>query len=332
VRILHRFYDLHSGGGEVVVGTIVQAFPEHQHVLVFNRFRETWLSAQLKAAANARLVQVQTRGIRQIVDAEAPDVLVYHYYPPMTAEDFADLSADQLARTLIYSHWFRDVPRVAGVKGYVFPSLFGARVGEGIEKHQKSVILNPIADRFFAVKRKPRLQYAVGRHSRDDAIKFPDDFFDLYEQIAIPDLQVHVLGCYPPLAAALARGTPAVRHNYWLLPANTMDVCRFLECLGVYVYKTHDTFAETCPLVILEAMAAGIPVVAEHKGGIVDLVRHGETGYLCRTREDFKRHVEALYHDTVLHQRTTQQARQWARDHVSLPAFRRNLGQLIGAV
>jgi glycosyltransferase involved in cell wall biosynthesis len=111
-----------------------------------------------------------------------------------------------------------------------------------------------------------------------------------------------------------------------------MDVCRFLECLGIYVYKTHDTFAETCPLVILEAMAAGIPIVAEHKGGIVDLVRHGETGYLCRTREDFKRHVEALYHDTVLHQRTTQQARQWARDHVSLPAFRRNLGQLIGAV
>jgi glycosyltransferase involved in cell wall biosynthesis len=174
------------------------------------------------------------------------------------------------------------------------------------------------------------LQYTVGRHSRDDAIKFSEDFFDLYEQYAIPELQVLVLGCYPPLAATLARITTTLRHNYWLLPANTMDVCRFLECLNVYVYKTHDTFAETCPLVILEAMAAGIPVVAEHKGGIVDLIRHGETGFLCRTREDFKRHVEYLYHDTVLYQRISQQARQWARDHVSLPAFRRQLGPLIG--
>ena len=37
---------------------------------------------------------------------------------------------------------------------------------------------------------------------------------------------------------------------------------------------------ENCPLVVLEAMAAGRPVVASRVGGVVELVRQGETGLL----------------------------------------------------
>jgi glycogen(starch) synthase len=37
---------------------------------------------------------------------------------------------------------------------------------------------------------------------------------------------------------------------------------------------------DNCPMVILEAMAAGVPVAASQVGGIPDLVRHGETGVL----------------------------------------------------
>ena len=110
MHILHRFYDLHSGGGEVVVATIVEAFPEHEHVLVFNRVRETWLSAKLRAAATRAAGAGGDAGHSASSGCAAPDLLLYHYYPPMTAEDFADLSGSQLARTVVYSHWFRDVP------------------------------------------------------------------------------------------------------------------------------------------------------------------------------------------------------------------------------
>jgi glycosyltransferase involved in cell wall biosynthesis len=37
---------------------------------------------------------------------------------------------------------------------------------------------------------------------------------------------------------------------------------------------------ENCPLVVLEAMAAGRPVVASRLGGITELVREEESGYL----------------------------------------------------
>lgn len=38
---------------------------------------------------------------------------------------------------------------------------------------------------------------------------------------------------------------------------------------------------DNCPMVVLEAMAAGVPVVAAKVGGVPDLVEEGKTGYFC---------------------------------------------------
>ena len=68
-----------------------------------------------------------------------------------------------------------------------------------------------------------------------------------------------------------------------------MPATTFLSFLSVYVYKTRESFLETCPLAILEALAAGLPVVAENRGGIRNLVVPGETGMLCDTLHEFHR-------------------------------------------
>ncbi len=61
-----------------------------------------------------------------------------------------------------------------------------------------------------------------------------------------------------------------------ILPAET-NVGRLLMASQIFVLSTN---FEALPISILEAMRAGLPVVATNVGGIAESVRHGETGLL----------------------------------------------------
>jgi glycosyltransferase involved in cell wall biosynthesis len=68
------------------------------------------------------------------------------------------------------------------------------------------------------------------------------------------------------------------------------DVPRFLAAMDLFVLPSH---TEGLPLTVLEAMAAGRPVVGTAVGGIPEAVRHGETGFVVPPR-DPRRLAEAV--------------------------------------
>jgi glycosyltransferase involved in cell wall biosynthesis len=72
---------------------------------------------------------------------------------------------------------------------------------------------------------------------------------------------------------------------------------------------------ENAPMVIGEAMAAGVPVVATRVGGIPDMIRHGETGLLYEPGDvDGLTHcLRGLLGDAALRERLGQKARLWAQ-------------------
>src|SRR5207237_3454969 len=68
--------------------------------------------------------------------------------------------------------------------------------------------------------------------------------------------------------------------------------------------------AGKCGLKVLQYMAAGLPVVANPVGVQADLVRHGETGFLAETPQQWVDAVGRLAHDPALRQRMGKAGRQ----------------------
>ena len=98
----------------------------------------------------------------------------------------------------------------------------------------------------------------IGRHSRPSAMKWPSNPADLLA--AYPDdgsVRVRVLGGTTGVAEVLGR-----EPSTWeVTPFGGQDAREFLAGIDVFVYQHHPDLVEAFGRTVLEAMAAGVPVV-----------------------------------------------------------------------
>ena len=95
-----------------------------------------------------------------------------------------------------------------------------------------------------------------------------------------------------------------------------------LQSFDVFV---HPSDREGLPMVVMQAMSAGVPVVAEDAGGTREVVRTGETGILVPIgdHEHLGRGVVAMLTNRELAGRMTAAARRTIEDgHVELDRVR----------
>ena len=108
---------------------------------------------------------------------------------------------------------------------------------------------------------------------------------------------------YEQKAREAASGLP-VEFSGWV--TDVYDVMKDLDLLLV-----PSMWAEPNPRVILEAFAAGVPVIAFSVGGIPEIVEHGRNGFLCRDRAEMARlAVELLEGDPMRLCAVSQAARE----------------------
>ena len=77
------------------------------------------------------------------------------------------------------------------------------------------------------------------------------------------------------------------------------------------------TFEDNCPMVVLEAMAAGLPVAASNVGGVPDLIDHDKTGLLFNPESapEITASVLSLIECSTMRTRLGTAARQHALSH-----------------
>jgi glycosyltransferase involved in cell wall biosynthesis len=163
-----------------------------------------------------------------------------------------------------------------------------------------------------SVSHRENIVLFLGRVERGKGI------FDLLETISalrapIPDLRLVCAG--EGDLAAVARYArhlgieDAVRFTGWIGSAEKQSLMRRA---AVFVLPS---YAEGLPMSLLEAMAAGVPVVATEVGGIPDVVTDGVTGFLFRPGDiaTLERLLRRLLHDPQLGVRIATAARESVR-------------------
>lgn len=114
--------------------------------------------------------------------------------------------------------------------------------------------------------------------------------------------------------------------------AEEMGLGERVDCVGAVApedmaawYHLGDLFvfasrSETQGMVILEAMAAGLPVVAVRSSGIDDVVQQGQTGFkTAEDRQAWAARVRELLEDDALRSRLADRARELAARHAIDP-------------
>jgi glycosyltransferase involved in cell wall biosynthesis len=103
---------------------------------------------------------------------------------------------------------------------------------------------------------------------------------------------------------------------HWLGNVPNSDLPTYLNRAALFVLPSH---YEGHPKAMIEAMACGLPVLGADSPGIRELIRHGETGWLCGTdSSSIRMAIEELMAMPQLRTELGKSARQWVMEEFAL--------------
>ncbi len=155
--------------------------------------------------------------------------------------------------------------------------------------------------------------FTIGRISRAAADKYSPRTWEIYAKVPHP-LRARVLGWAEEVRVRLGPPPPFAE----CLPATAHTPQEFLATLQAMVHAGGQA-VENWPRVGLEAMAAGVPVVAENRGGWREMIDHGRTGYLCDTDDQFAYYTARLAYDEPHRTQIARQARSTLETELANP-------------
>lgn len=139
------------------------------------------------------------------------------------------------------------------------------------------------------------------------------------------DFVCHFVGDGPDRPALMSLAEQAgistkVRFHGQLTRERVAQVMQEADVLAAPSVPTSDGRREGIPVVLIEAMSSGVPVIASNLSGIPELVVHEQTGLLSTPRdaETITNALERYYHDPALRRQLGQAGRQKVAEEFDL--------------
>ncbi len=279
------------------------------------------LTAQLREMkpdiVNGNMVIYAAAGLR----AGIPTVYTVHAVVHREAQVYKK-PLDKL-RYSLYMKYDHEV--MSGLRHIIATSPYVVEEYGGRTGAEFHVIDNCIDDRFFAVSNSEepdRLLYGGVVYDRKNVLGLLEITRRLVE--TRPNLKLRIAGkvldeAYSQQCIAFTE-EHGLEGNVDFLGQTTIDT--MLDELSRATMLLLPSKQETAPLIISEALSAGKPVVASTAGGIANLVRDGETGYVMDWRDNdrFVECIDRLLGDDKLRCRMGKAAREEAINRFSKDA------------
>jgi hypothetical protein len=299
------------GGTAACAWTIRKALPNWKHTqLCFSP-----PSHEMRTAfSGGDLRQIQRLDNRLIAELR-PDLVMFHNTAPGRAE------ARPACRTLTYLH-------SAGLRQTADLTL---ACSQWLARQQSGTI----PTLYQPVPMAPRADRTRSRHLDDSLVigrictpipqKWPAEAMALADRLSanFPQVRWELVGCPEPLQPGwrtACRGRVRFFSASW-------EARRHLWNWDVLLYH-HPRITESFGRIAAEAMRTGCIPVVDARGGFLEQITSGETGFLCRHEEEFVLAIETLHHRGT-RWRMSRQAKQSADERFSLRSFAQRFYELL---
>ncbi len=138
--------------------------------------------------------------------------------------------------------------------------------------------------------RKDGNPFVIGRLSRPAIDKFSPDTWRVYQEIADRTPTAARVMAWQRRMARRVGEPPEWVETLGPCAESPQEFLGSLTCL----VQLNGTAVENWPRVGLEAMATGVPIIADNKGGWPEMIDHGKAGFLCRNAREAVEHATYL--------------------------------------
>lgn len=287
------------GGCARSVTTIMRMLMKAGHRVEFVPFRNSIGSREFKVCIqqelNGLLVTLDYSTIKDPCDALLvyADDFVWEFDRAEIADAFSDLKA---ARKIMMVNYRRgrigEIPWTKGWDLYAFLNSDQEKDLLRVLPDVQTAVLPPctMLDEFFKVSPNYNTNLRVVRHNSQGDTKFASGDDEAGKQRVKNEIEsilqresaeIYMLPG-PSFVPETDRFKKAKR------TASAEEIAAFLSKGNVFWYSLPPGYMDMGPRVILEAMAAGLPIVADRWGGAVDRVTP-DTGWLCESKEEMIR-------------------------------------------
>ncbi|MGY4878939.1 glycosyltransferase [Vreelandella aquamarina] len=160
-----------------------------------------------------------------------------------------------------------------------------------------------------------RVLVSISRLSKEKNIDFMLEGMALLRDETSPDVHLLIIGegHDRPRLEANIKALGLSQHVTLTGAVPPEEVATYCQLATLFVFASR---SETQGMVVLEAMAAGLPVVVIRSSGIEDIVEHGVNGYkTAPSIREWSHYIDSLLHDEPQRQRMSQNATQCAARH-----------------